>query len=263
MTVLRHAIAVGVLFGGLHSTLIGVQVDQKLLERQLLGANLDERSLALGTLLTMGPQKAEPSVRAALITALERANGVVAETRKRGITLDIVERPEDVALLSRLVAELRDPRAIPALSRATYGGLPVARALASFGDPAVRPLVAVVSAVSVTDGHYYEVDHGLTALRFMVEQRNARPLSNESMRQIREAVEQLLRGEPYFTTLWHSIDLAIATEDPKLRGIVELMATFSSEVVARGLTDLRLIERTQQRAAERLAGVPALPSPER
>ena len=83
------------------------------------------------------------------------------------------------------------------------------------------------------------------------------------MRQIRDAVEQLLRGEPYFTTLWHSIDLAIATEDPKLRQIVELMATFTSEIVARGVTDSDLVARTQQRAAERLAGVPALPRPER
>ena len=113
----RHYL--GLLFGGLYSSLVGVQVDQKLLERQLLSANLDERSLALGTLLTIGPQNAEPSVRAALIAALERANRMEAESRKRGIALDIVERPEAVALLSRLVAELRDPRAIPALSRAT------------------------------------------------------------------------------------------------------------------------------------------------
>jgi hypothetical protein len=61
--------------------------------------------------------------------------------------------------------------------------------------------------------------------------------------------------------LWYAIDLAAATGDKELRRTVEDLANHSSEVAARGVTEPRLIEQTQKRAAERLAGTAASPRP--
>jgi hypothetical protein len=79
--------------------------------------------------------------------------------------------------------------------------------------------------------------------------------------QIRQAVQQRLSGQQNFTTLWYTIDLAAVSPDSDLRGTIENLANDSSEVIARGVTDPRLIVQTQQRARDRLAGVLASPRP--
>jgi hypothetical protein len=105
------------------------------------------------------------------------------------------------------------------------------------------------------------VDDGLRTLRLIVEGASTRSLSPDTLDQIPRAAQQRVTRKQYFTSLWYAIDLAVALNDPNLRRIVESLASNRNEVIARGVEDPKLIEQTQKRAAERLAGVPALPRP--
>jgi hypothetical protein len=71
-----------------------------------------------------------------------------------------------------------------------------------------------------------------------------------------------LTGEQYFTTLWYAMDLAAVLGDEDLRSIIADLATYPNDIIARGVIDPELVQRTQQHARDRLAGVPALPRPE-
>ena len=90
-----------------------------------------------------------------------------------------------------------------------------------------------------------------------------RPLSARTMTEIRNAAERrLATGEGLFiTTLWRAIDLAIVSGDAALRRTVEAVASDYGEGLRRGIKDVDLIRKSQQRATERLAGVPPLPRP--
>jgi hypothetical protein len=203
----------------------------------------------------IGPAGSGSTLRAALIALLEKQNLIVEQARQAGITLETVENPEFMSSVHHAVAALKDPQAIPALARA-LGWFTVVRALADFGDQAAQAVLGVVTSPT---SRYSAVDDGLTVLRWMVESRSERPLSPGTLVQIRRAAEQRLTGEQYFTTLWYAIDLASVLDDAELRRIIEELATYPSDVVARGVTNPRLIERTQKRAADRLAGVPPVP----
>jgi hypothetical protein len=134
----------------------------------------------------------------------------------------------------------------------------VIRALADFGEQAAASVLQVVTS---PDGWHDDVDGGLVALRFMVERRGEHPLTARTIAQIRRAADQRLTGKQYFTTLWSAIDLAVVLGDPGLRRIVELLASDRNEVFARGVENQDLLELTQQRAADRLAGIPPVPRP--
>lgn len=236
--------------------LVAAQVDQRRLAQDLLAEDLAVRSTAVNTARAIGPPKLGPDVRQALITLLERQNRLVAEATGRQAPVADLENPELIATVSRLVAELAEPAAIPALAQAIYGGVTVSRALAAFGEEAAP---AVLSVVTTPSTHYSLVDHGLRTLRFMVEGAALRPLSPATLLRIRLAAEQRLTGTQYFTTLWQAIDLAVALNDPGLRRTVEELASNDSAVIARGVTDQLLVERTRMRAAQRLAGIPPMP----
>jgi len=243
----------------LNPATVQAQVDQSVLAQQILGGNARERSRALEAAQALGPQQIGPEVRAALIKALERENRVQADRYHadlRGEALKPLEDPEFIARVSRVVAELRDPRAIPALVGALGTGSPPIRALVDFGEEAVPALLAAVRSAEAT---HYVVDDALLALRFMVEGAGPHPLSAGTLNEIRLAARQRLTGKPYFTTLWRAIDLAVALHDAELRRIVEAIASDRKEVVARGIEDPETIEETQRRAAQRLAGVPPKP----
>ena len=60
-------------------------------------------------------------------------------------------------------------------------------------------------------------------------------------------------------TLRWAIDLAMVLDDPDLTLIVSLLAYDSEAVTARGVTDPDVVRQTQQRAIDRLAGIPAMP----
>lgn len=247
----------------LHTPNVEAQVDQVALAQELLRDNVQGWSraveVAAGHIEAGDAEKIGPELRAALITLLERKHRIIEETRRRGEFLANVDDPEFIARVAYVVAGLRDPRSISALSKADYAPRPVIQALAAFGERAAPALLAVVTS---TESHHNEVDHCLLALRVIVEGSGARPLSAETLDEIRRAAQQrLTERQQSFTTVWRAIDLAMVLDDPDLKRIVEALALDRNEVVARGVEAPDLIERTQKHAAQRLAGVPALPRP--
>jgi len=140
--------------------------------------------------------------------------------------------------VAQTVAELNDPESIPALADSLGTGFVLHRTLAAFGEAAAPAVVAVVTSPEST---YDAVNEGLIALRFMVEDMATHPLSRATLESIRLAAEQHLisPGRPAGTgtTLRWAIDLAVALNDRKLRGIVALLASNPNEVMARGITD--------------------------
>jgi hypothetical protein len=235
------------------------QVDQRALAERILRGGADQRSDALEQARALGPARTEPALRAALIEALAREARAHAQryhADRRGEPLPPLADPEFIARVSRVVADLRDPRAIPALVGALGTGSVPVEGLLAFGEGAVP---ALLDAVGSAETSHYVVDDALLALRFMVEAGTSRPRSPGTLERIGSATKRVLTGKPYFTTLWRAIDLAVALRDPALRSIVQSLARDRSEVVARGIDDSDTIERTRRRAADRLAGIPALP----
>lgn len=101
---------------------------------------------------------------------------------------------------------------------------------------------------------------GLLALRFVAEGVGREPVTPATRHEMmRLARSYLTQGTWQVVTLWRAIDLAVALGDPELREIVESYATDPQMIVARGVNDPDLIERTQREARERLAGVEPLP----
>lgn len=232
-----------------------VVADQAVLAQTLLKGGDVETVLA--QISSLEPQKLSVELRGALITRLEQLNQRVADAARIDQTVDTFIAPETLADLATAVAESRDPRAIPALSRATHGGPAAIRALVEFGEAALPSVLKVVMEPS---SHYTEVEHGLMTMRIMVERGKTSPAA---LAQIRAAAKARLTGEQYFTVVWQAIDLAATLKDPDLRGILSDLANHPSESHRRGITNQEvpdLVEKTQKRAADRLAGVPARPS---
>jgi hypothetical protein len=201
----------------------------------------------------MGPDGVSPELRAALITALER-EGELSARQLRG-EIGQYENMELLAGLAQLVAGFRDPRAIPALVGALSDSPPAGDALAEFGERAVPAVLGVVLENTIDAS----VAAALTCLRFMVEGVGGQPLTDVTRDRIREITkEKLTTRQKSFITVWRAVDLAVALEDPELRGIVQSLASDRSALRALGVRDT-YIEDTQRRATERLAGVPARP----
>jgi hypothetical protein len=199
---------------------VRAQVDERVLAFELLNGDTQARSNALARIREIGVKNAGPELRSALIEAQIRANSVVAEAARRGMTLDQFANPEEIAALSRTVAELNDPLVIPALSKAIYGNFVVIHALARFGEQA---LPAVLEVVNSAKSSYDEVIHGLTVLQLMVERLPMQTLSTDALAQIRSAARHRLSGEQYFTVLWKAIDLACVAGDAELRELLRIL----------------------------------------
>jgi hypothetical protein len=234
------------------------ELDQRTLARQLLGTDVRACRAAFEAARTIGARGVGPELRGALIALLARKNRLVADVTRRGEILADYEDPEFIWALACFVAELQDPAAIPVLAEAVDGSFPVIRALARFGERAVPAVVAVATA---KHQHYTVVDHALLTLRFMVENATSQPLSEQAREAVRQVARARLTEPGYFTTLWQAIDLAAALDDPELMGIVVALAQDPAAVRAKGVTDQDLVERTRQRARDRLAGFPPLPRP--
>src|SRR5262249_55538045 len=162
--------------------------------------------------------------------------------------------------LAKAVGELHDPASIPALAAAVGSGFAAIRPLSKFGEQAVPAILAVeASPESDTGG----IDEALIALRFIGEGAAARgALSEPTLADLRRVAKRRLtaeHGSP--TTLWWAIDLAWSLGDEELQQSVRALASDRDVVVARGITDLQLIEQTQRRAAARVAAWPPLPRP--
>ena len=236
---------------------LGAQVDQHALAHQLVHGDRAERSRAFEQARSLGPANTSAELRAALITLLDKNNRIVLDAAERKQPVANLEDPEFIAAVAHVVSGLEDVRAIPALAGAlgTSGSTLVRDALADFGEPASADVLRIVTS----SGSHYAVEEGLMELRSMVEGHGARPLSPATLDQVRRAAKQRLTGKQYFTTVWYAIDLAGALNDAELKRILDSLAADRDAVAARGITDADLIRRTQERAAQRLAGTPASP----
>jgi hypothetical protein len=245
--------------GEWHAPILEAQVNQAAIAEQVIGEDIAKRNHALEIARAVGPRNLSPELRLALITALSH-EGKILEDRyqsaQRGTTQEPLEDPEFIARLAEVVAELRDPEAIPALVDALGVGSTAIKALAAFGERAVPAVVAAVKA----ERRYDTVDGGLITLRFIVEGGSTR-LSNESLNAIRLAAVERLSGEQHFTTLWRAIDLAVLLNDTDLRQRVEALSSDRNQIIAMAIRDPELIRRTRQRASDGLRGVPPLPRP--
>ena len=146
-----------------------------------------------------------------------------------------------------------DPRAIPTLAEAIYGGKAAADALAKNGDAAVP---AIVRAVTSETAHYNAVDFGLTALKRMLEMPRETPLSQSSRISIRAAVLLRLEKVTSFTTLWKAIDVAPLVGGPDVLQALGALAESTSAIRALGIDDNVVVQQTQARARQRLGLLP-------
>jgi hypothetical protein len=230
------------------------EADQQLIAKQLLSEDKKQRDAALSRALALRAEMTGPVLRGALITLLEQLNTVRAEAWSDNMSAGDVENPETVSAVHRAVARLNDSKAIPALADA-MGMFTTVRVLTAFGEQAAPDVLRVVMSPDSTS---YAVEDGLRVLRWMIESQGQSPLSAGTLAQIREAADHRLNdGVRVFTTLWYAIDLAMALNEPELRRHVQMLATVPSAVIARGVLDPELIKKTQQRATDRLAGLPA------
>jgi hypothetical protein len=230
-----------------------IQPNQEVLVEQLRGDQA--RYGAFNEIRAIPPENVGLALRDALIEELERTNDLKELSLSTGIGFVTLESPDYVSELELVVAALKDPKTFPALAHALGNGTVVAQ-LADQGEQAAP---AVLDVVTDTASHHYVVDDALIILRMMIENQAAQPLSSETIARIHDAAEQRLTGTQYFTTVWYAIDLAAVLKDPELEQKLELISSYSSEVLAFGIEESELIEQTQRRAAERLAGVPPKP----
>ena len=154
------------------------------------------------------------------------------------------------------VVNLDDARTIPRLVRAFGTRYSVSRYLAQHGEAAIP---ATLDAVDDDDSRVVAV--ALATLRLIVTA-DAGALSNDTAPAIQRAAERWLTASPQTSaTLGAAIRLAGMTGDPGLLEIVETLATDSTAVAARGITDAQSVTNLQRLAAEQLADVPAVPRP--
>ena len=231
----------------------------------LLNGNLKQQSDALAAVKRMSADRIGPELRAALAKLLARGNATVQQSRTANFPSDVAIDPEFHARVCETVANLRDPSHLQLLADSLGTcGWQVQRALADFGEAAAGPVLAVVMSPS---SYYEAVNEGLITLRFMAEDAESptKGLSAATRtRLIAAARHHLSRaGEPAGTgtTLRWAIDLAGVLRAPELLEILNDLATDPDAVAARGIGDLQLVERTQKRALDALAGIP--PNPRR
>jgi hypothetical protein len=233
-----------------HSATAFGQQSQSQLAQQLLSADSVARFQAFQVVRVMDRAEIGDEVRVALITLLARKNELVSGARQRGVALSTVDDPSFRAALSRKVASLQDPRAIPVLAEASYGGSTSIAELVRFGELAVPELTRVAAS---TSKHYSVANYALTALTRIVESPGGARLSAPSRARIRGVAAQRLSGAQHFTTLWSAIDLAVALGDSVLLDTVRLLAADENAVRARGVVDDEVVRRTQERATKRLS----------
>jgi len=239
------------------------QVDQGQLVEQLRHGDRPAQLAATQLVLDMGPERAGPPVREALISAMAEEGERQAAWRRGEAPRP--EHPEMISRMAWVVSHWEDPRAIEPLAQALGTGSGAVRGLARFGEPAVRATVNV-ARTGPGLGSSALVSDALLALRFLAEGVGRIPLSASSREQITLVVRERLGPtpvQPSVSILWRAIDLAIVLDDPELREIVEAMAADPSEIESRlahldGLLPEH-IERIRQVAVDRLSGIPPPP----
>lgn len=217
------------------------QVDQRALAGRVQEGEIAAITQAISLVREVGPSETGPELRSVLISALEDMNSeALAGGPGEGVD------PELHLALSNVVADLRDPRSIPALVGTLGHGARVVDALASFGDAAV-PLV--VRAIRSPGAGLSQVTDGLIVLRQIAGGDSVPPMKAEARHLASAVARERLSGKQAPSTILVAIDLALALEDEELRRIVQALASDPGEIVQRGITDPGLIERIQLHAA--------------
>lgn len=240
------------------------QVQYYNLSEQLLGEDNSERAIALEKISSIEKEFHKSLIKAIEQEAQEQMQRYKAEIN--GKNIEYPEDPEFTARLTNVVVELRDPRTIPALTILLgTGSTKIPMALAAFGEEAAP---AVLSVIKSSQSAYTQVNHGLIALRCMIENLDIHPLSNNTIEEIR-LIAEIHLTDYYLNSpgplaesgvgLNRAIDLAIKLDDPELRKIVEELASDKNAIAVRGVKDDRFIENTRKHAADRLDANPPLP----
>lgn len=239
------------------------QVQSDRLVASLVSGTRHERAYALERVNALTPDQMNASIREALIealfdeVALHRSR---IEARQRGERVDPLPQPYLLQRLARSVALLRHPSSIPVLIRALGSDLEVVRAL---GDMRTEAAPGVLAVVRSRHSSGYAVNHALMALRCMVESSDTAPLPQDVETEIRSAVRSILHdpetdGSPA-VLMWNAVHLAVALGDPELAQLVHDLASDPTALAERGITRSDLLERTRERARQRLGGEPARP----
>jgi len=243
----------------LSGVVAGRQVDNGTLLAKLLGRDVIERHQALDTIRRTDPDEVGSELRGALISLLAQAGEAQAQryrAARAGEELTVQEDPELLLKLIPIVAALRDPRSIEALTAGLGMAAAAREALAALGEQAIPALVALLET---PDSRRGAVNDALVTLRFIVEESDTMPLSENAYASIvnlcesrlATSVDPLGNGRLLRTT----IDLAVAVDVQRLRRIVELLATDANAVAERGVRP-EWVAETQRHAADRLAGIP-------
>lgn len=237
--------------------------EPRALANQLRSPDAVQQRRALQALDAMDKRHLPEELKDALSEALlveTRRNTRRYWQHREGKPLEPLQDPELVAALARAVVETRDPNAIPAMAEALGPGFSLVRGLVEFGTLALPDVVRVTMA---PDSTHDTIDHGLITLRMIVERAGGvSALTRRQAMQVRAVAKHYLTERPRFiSTLWWAIDLAAVLEDAMLRERMQRLATDPELAAAMGAWDQDVVVKTQQRAADRLAGLLPLPRP--
>lgn len=240
---------------------IHAQPTQRELAEQLRAEDPQARGKAVEFAARLNPSEIGPGLRAALVAALGREAEAYhrRESRaRRGEPIEDLGDPYLLQRLSRTVARLRAPEAIPVMVEALGADIELIRALAELGEDAA---VAVLDLVMGHDPSEFALPHGLIVLRCMAEGSAVEGFSSETRGRILAAAAYRL-AEPgrlagSGVTLGRAIDLAGALETPELAEILVILSQDANEVFKRGVQDPARVEAIQIRARRALMGAPA------
>jgi hypothetical protein len=226
---------------------------QAVLATELLSGDAERRNSAVSMAAALGPSRVSEDVRNALITLLEQLTAQAESAYRSGAATATVVNPESLMAVARVVSDLRDVRAIPALSRVAYVGYSqhVVRGLASFGEQALLAIVAVIEDPSVNGD---VVANSMEVLSLVVTEAGPSGLSQDA-RNKTIAVARRGLSDRHLLTVLSAVDLAAALNEPELVRVVTRFSRFSegrNELRGRGLGDAE-IEMIRKDAALALA----------
>jgi len=209
------------------------QTQQAALAEDILSGDEDQRHRAVFVAEALGPERMSEDVRVALITLLEQCDDARQEARRQGIPLSEVVDFEFFMWVAEVVATLKDPRAIPALTRVGDHGysLNAVLGLASFGE---RALPAILKILDAPESSSTALSYNMKALSIMVERIGAKDLSERARGHIVRVARDGLRSQDGGVLL-KAVDLAVALNEPDMAQAVLALSHDSGELVARGV----------------------------
>lgn len=240
--VLRATLFLGVAFGqaAFRQDAAAQQPTQAAIAQALRSTDTVGVRAAVEEMVQIPVAQQGPELRAAVVDLLAQ------EGEARTWRGNIVESLTNAVLE---IAQTGDPVAIPALAAFPAAGWEWYRALVSFGDPALRAVLAAAS--SPTSDHGTQMG-ALETLEMFVDEWGLEGFDAPTYQRMKDLVARRLEGPTHFGVLHSSIGVAILLEDPVLRSRVEELAASDEAVRAHGIGEADLIEFVRKEAAERL-----------